>query len=213
MRSTKHRQDVPDLPRVPMESRTVGKPFTAPSGRVYRPSMFVTFTLPSYGRVLPDGTPADPGRYDYRRAALDALHFPKLVDRLWQNLRRATGYQVQYFAVVEPQRRLAPHLHAALRGAIPRETFRQVVAASYHQVWWPRDARTQSTTSGASRCGTGTGTSTPPPGTRWPPGTRRSTTLTPTRRPHRRMCCGSAGSSTSRASSPTRTTPTAASRT
>lgn len=137
VRSTRHRQDVPDLPRVPMESRTVGKPFTAPSGRVYRPSMFVTFTLPSYGRVLPDGTPADLDRYDYRRAALDALHFPKLVDRLWQNLRRATGYQVQYFAVVEPQRRLAPHLHAALRGAIPRETFRQVVAATYHQVWWP----------------------------------------------------------------------------
>jgi hypothetical protein len=65
------------------------------------------------------------------------MHFPKLVDRLWQNLRRATGYRVQYFAVVEPQRRLAPHLHAAIRGAIPRQVFRQVVAATYHQVWWP----------------------------------------------------------------------------
>ena len=79
----------------------------------------------------------DPSSYDYRRAALDALHFSKVVDRLWQNLRRATGYQVQYFSVVEAQRRLAPHLHAAIRGAIPRETFRQVVAATYHQVWWP----------------------------------------------------------------------------
>ena len=66
------------------------------------------------------------GRYDYRRAALDALHFPKLVDRLWQNLRRCAGYKVQYFAAIEPQKRLAPHLHAAIRGAIPREMLRQV---------------------------------------------------------------------------------------
>jgi hypothetical protein len=99
--------------------------------------MFATFTLPSYGRVRVDGTPVDPAGYDYRRAALDAMHFPKLVDRFWQNLRRAMGYRVQYFAAVEPQRRLAPHLHAAVRGAIPRVLFRQVIAATYHQVWWP----------------------------------------------------------------------------
>ncbi len=137
VRSTRHRQDAPDLPRLPVEDRTVGRTFTAPSGRVFRPSMFATFTLPSYGRVREDGTPVDPSSYDYRRAALDALHFPKLVDRLWQNLRRSMGYRVQYFAVVEPQRRLAPHLHAAVRGAVPRALFRQVVAATYHQVWWP----------------------------------------------------------------------------
>ncbi len=137
VRSTRRRQDAPDLPTIPIERRTIGTAFTAPSGRTYRPSMFATFTLPSYGRVRADGTPVDPRSYDYRRAALDALHFPKLVDRLWQNLRRTVGYQVQYFSAVEPQRRLAPHLHAAVRGAIPRETFRQVIAATYHQVWWP----------------------------------------------------------------------------
>jgi hypothetical protein len=136
-RSTRRRQDTPDLPRLPVEARTIGKAFTTPNGRTYRPSMFATFTLPSYGRVRPDGTPVDPDRYNYRRAALDALHFPKLIDRFWQNLRRAVGYQVQYFAAVEPQRRLAPHLHAAVRGAISRQVFRQVVAATYHQVWWP----------------------------------------------------------------------------
>jgi len=136
-RSTKRRQDAPDLPRLPVEARTVGKAFTTPSGRTYRPSMFATFTLPSYGRVRGDGTPVDPDDYDYRRAALDALHFPKLVDRFWQNLRRAVGYQVQYFASVEPQHRLAPHLHAAIRGAVPRELLRQVVRGTYHQVWWP----------------------------------------------------------------------------
>src|SRR5699024_2967295 len=137
VRSTRRRQDSPDLPKLPVEDRTIGQAVTTPAGHTYRPSMFATFTLPSYGRVRSDGTPVDARSYDYRRAALDALHFPKLVDRLWQNLRRATGYKVQYFAAVEPQRRLAPHLHAAIRGAIPRQTFRQVVKATYHQVWWP----------------------------------------------------------------------------
>ncbi|MFC5175594.1 replication initiator [Nocardioides taihuensis] len=137
-RSTKRRQDAPNLPRATRSDRTVGTQFTSPSGETYRPSMFITFTLPSYGRVRPDGTPVDPNTYDYRRAALDALHFPKLVDRVWQNLRRVTGYKVQYFASVEAQRRLAPHLHAAVRGAVPRELIRAVAGATYHQVWWPR---------------------------------------------------------------------------
>jgi hypothetical protein len=137
VRSTRRRQDVPDLPRVPVEDRTVGRVFTAPDGKTYRPSMFVTLTLGSYGRVTTEGVPVDPHRYDYRRAALDALHFPKLVDRFWQNLRRCAGYQVQYFSAIEAQKRLAPHLHAAIRGAIPRQIIRQVRAATYHQVWWP----------------------------------------------------------------------------
>lgn len=137
VRSTRRRLDVPDLPRVPMEDRTVGRTFTGPDGRTYRPSMFLTFTLDSYGRVRPDGTPVDPDTYDYRRAAFDALHFPRLVDRLWQNMRRCAGYKTQYFAAVEAQRRLAPHLHAAVRGVIPRQIVRQVVAATYHQLWWP----------------------------------------------------------------------------
>ncbi len=137
-RSTRRRDDAPDLPRLPVEARTVGRTFTAPSGATYRPSMFVTLTLPSYGKVLPGrGVPVDPARYDYRRAALDALHFSKLVDRWVQNLRRGAGYQVQHFSAVEPQRRLAPHLHTALRGAIPRATIRAVTRGTYHQLWWP----------------------------------------------------------------------------
>ena len=114
----------------------MGRTFTAPDGTVYRPSMFVTLTLPSYGRVR-DGVPVDPAAYDYRRAALDALLFPRLLDRFWQNLRRCAGYRVQYFSAIEAQRRLAPHLHAAIRGAIPRATLKAVVRATYHQVWWP----------------------------------------------------------------------------
>jgi hypothetical protein len=53
--------------------------------------MFLTFTLPSYGPVTEKGAPSDPGSYDYRRAALDGLHSPKLVDRLWQNIRGVPG--------------------------------------------------------------------------------------------------------------------------
>ena len=59
--------------------------------------------------------------------------FPRLVDRFFQNLRRCAGYKVQYFSAVEAQHRLAPHLHAA----IPRQTLRQVLRATYMQVWWP----------------------------------------------------------------------------
>ena len=139
VRSTRHLPGFPDLPVLPVEDRTIGRAFTdAKTGRTYRPSMFVTLTLPSYGKVTPGtGVPRNPGSYDYRRAALDALLFPRLVDRFWQNLRRAAGYKVQYFAAVEPQRRLAPHLHAAVRGAIPRATIKAVAKATYAAIWWP----------------------------------------------------------------------------
>ncbi|RCG29091.1 replication initiation protein [Sphaerisporangium album] len=136
-RSTRRRQDAPDLPKRQRENRTVGRAFTAPDGRVYRPSLFVTLTCDSYGKVRANGTPVDPSTYDYVRAARDAIHFPKLVDRFVQNLRRVAGYDVQYFATVEPQKRLAPHLHMAVRGAMPRAEVKAVAAATYHQVWWP----------------------------------------------------------------------------
>ncbi len=136
-RSTRRRQDTPDLPRRKVETRTIGKTYTAPGGKTFRPSMFLTLTCDSYGRVRDDGTPVDPDRYDYQRAARDALHFAALLDRLVQNLRRFLGYDVQYFATVEPQRRLAPHLHVAIRGTLSRTELRQVLAATYHQVWWP----------------------------------------------------------------------------
>jgi hypothetical protein len=139
-RSTRRRQDTPQLPKRPVSTRTTGKVFTAPDGKRYRPSMFLTLTCDTYGKVLEDGTPADPARYDYQRAARDAIHFPALFDRLIQNLRRYLGYEVQYFGAIEPQKRLAPHAHIAFRGAIARNDLRQVIAATYHQVWWPPTA-------------------------------------------------------------------------
>ena len=44
---------------------------------------------------------------------------------------------MQYFAAVEPQRRLAPHIHLAMRGTVSCAELRRVLAATYHQVWWP----------------------------------------------------------------------------
>jgi len=136
-RSTRRRQDAPDLPRRPVAPRTIGKTYTAPDGTTFRPSMFLTLTCDSYGKVTADGTPADPAAYDYRRAARDPLHFAALFDRLIQNLRRLVGYDLQYFAAIEPQKRLAPHAHVAIRGTVSRAELRQVLAATYHQVWWP----------------------------------------------------------------------------
>jgi hypothetical protein len=132
-RSTQRRQDAPDLPRRPIEHRTVGQVF---AGR-YRPSTFLTLTLDSYGRVDSHGAAINLDHYDYRRAAQDAIHFPALLDRFWQNTRRCVGWEVQYFGTVEPQKRGAPHFHAAIRGTIPRAELRAITAATYHQVWWP----------------------------------------------------------------------------
>ncbi|MGF1648359.1 MAG: replication initiator [Kineosporiaceae bacterium] len=138
VRSTRRRDDAADLPRVPTEIRTVGRTFHAPDGTVYRPSMFVTLTLPSYGRVTPGtGAPVHPGTYDYETAARDAVALSALMDRWVQNLRRCAGYKVQYFAVIEAQRRLAGHVHIAIRGAIPRALIKQVTRATYASLWWP----------------------------------------------------------------------------
>jgi hypothetical protein len=136
-RTTKRRQDAAPLPRRKVAARTIGKTYTTPDGRTFRPSMFLTLTCPSYGRVREDGTPADPAAYDYQQAARDTLHFAALFDRFMQNLRRFLGYDVQYFAAIEPQRRLAPHIHLAMRGTVSRAELRCVLAATYHQVWWP----------------------------------------------------------------------------
>jgi hypothetical protein len=136
-RSTRRRQDAPPLPKRNPDPRTIGKTYTAPDGKTFRPSLFVTLTCPSYGRVTSDGTPVNPDAYDYTQAARDALHFAALFDRFMQNLRRYVGYDIQYFAAIEPQRRLAPHVHIAIRGTVSRAELREVIAATYHQVWWP----------------------------------------------------------------------------
>jgi hypothetical protein len=137
VRSTKRRQDVPDLPATKVAPVTIGRTYSGNNGRTYRPSVLLTPTLPSYGAVDADGVPRNMDTYDYKSQARDSVHFAKQVDRFFQNLRRVAGFDVQYFAAVEPQRRLAPHLHAAIRGTISRADIRATAAATYHQVWWP----------------------------------------------------------------------------
>jgi hypothetical protein len=198
VRSTRRRTDAVELPKVPQEHRTVGRAFTAPDGTTYLPSMFVTLTLGSYGKVIPGrkgkhvpgaGAPVNPDRYDYRRAAVEAMFFPRLFDRWMQNLRRCAGYKVQYFGAIEPQRRMAPHIHLAMRGAIPRAVIRTVTKATYLQRCGGR-ASTSSSTRIRTGCRGGTRRRRPigarTPGCRSPPGTRHSTTSTPTRLGSRR---------------------------
>ncbi|WP_405149363.1 helitron helicase-like domain-containing protein [Nocardia salmonicida] len=147
-KSTRRRQDVPNLPRRKVEKRTLGQVYNG-----YQPSTFLTVTLDSYGAInqvwdpkagkdgkgamVSDGSPVDPETYDYSRAARDAIHFAALIDRWVQNLRRAVGWDVQYFASVEPQKRGAPHLHMAIRGSVSNKMLRAVTAATYRQIWWP----------------------------------------------------------------------------
>ncbi|HTP14922.1 MAG TPA: hypothetical protein VMK13_03670, partial [Streptosporangiaceae bacterium] len=47
-------------PRRTVSPRTLGKTYTAPDGTTFRPSLFITLTCPSYGRVDHQGVPVDP---------------------------------------------------------------------------------------------------------------------------------------------------------
>jgi hypothetical protein len=162
VRSTKRRQDAPRLPRRKVENRTIGQVFKGKAGKEHRPSMLLTVTLGGFGEVHTGkrmrrgqleacpcgtlhgesdgllGTPMEADGYDYREQALALIFFPHLLDRFWQNLRRSAGFKVQYAGAVEMQRRLATHAHYAVRGTIPRALMKEVAAATYHQVWWPK---------------------------------------------------------------------------
>jgi hypothetical protein len=84
----------------------LAKPLRSDAG--LPPSMFVTLTCHSYGKIGPDGAPADPDSYDYQRAARDALHFAALFDRLIQSLRRFLGqptHRASRHRSVRPRRR------------------------------------------------------------------------------------------------------------
>ena len=134
----------------------------------------------------------------------------KLVDWLWQNLRRCAGFKVQYFSAVEAQRRLAPHLHAAIRGAIPRKTIRQVTKATYFQLCGPPSTRSATTATGC-RFGTArpADTATPTPADRCAPSGTPSTSSTTTPTPHPPTWCASGSRPTSKDCSPGQRTPSA----
>ncbi|MEV4156604.1 replication initiator [Nocardia salmonicida] len=145
-KSTRRRDGLPDLPRQKVnKALTIGQVY---AGGKYRPSTFFTLTLDSFGRInkvhdpaknemVSDGSPRDPESYDYARQARDTIHTARLFSKWIENLRRAVGWNVQYFATVEPQRRAAPHLHIALRGSFSKKLLYQVTAATYVNIWWP----------------------------------------------------------------------------
>ncbi len=84
-RSTRRRQDAPQLPRRKVTARTIGRTFEGNHGRIFRPSTFITLTLdslrPGAGRRLP-GRPAQlrlpPGRLG--RGALPGPAGPVLAE-------------------------------------------------------------------------------------------------------------------------------------
>jgi hypothetical protein len=122
------------------------------------------------------GGPADPAAYQYDRAARDALAFAALFDRFIQDLRRYLGYDVQYFAAVEPQKdwpRTSTSPCAALSPA-PRSAASPPPPTTRSGGPPPPSSSTTGTScrSGTRRPAT---TSTWPPGKCCPPGTRPST--------------------------------------
>ena len=133
-RSTRRRQDAPNLPRRPVERRTARAGVRRPL-----PALHVPHPHPGLLRAggrrrrrastrTPTTTGGPPGtRSTSRRWSTGSGRTPAA----------ASGWEVQYFGTVEPQRRGAPHFHAAIRGTIPRAELRAIAAATYHQVWWP----------------------------------------------------------------------------
>ena len=135
-RSTRRRQDGPTCPNGRISPRTVGKTYTAKDGKVFRPSMFITLTWP--GSAASPRTAPRPTRAPTTISGRPGMRCTsrRCWSRFTQNLRRVLSYEAQYFTI-EPQKRLAPHVHVAMRGTLSRTELRQIIAATYHQVWWP----------------------------------------------------------------------------
>ena len=207
----RRRQDAPDLPRVPMEDRTTGQAFTAPDGTCYRPSMFITWTLPSYGKVIPGtGIPADPARYDYRRAALDALHFPCSSTGSGRTCAAAPGSRSSTSPQSRPSaaspRTCTPPSAAPSPGRPSGRSPRPPTSSS----GGPPSTRSATTATGC-RFGTArpADTATPTPADRCAPSGTPSTSSTTTPTPHPPTWCASGSRPTSKDCSPGQRTPSA----
>ena len=130
-------------PRTSRGSRWRSAPSAPPSprrpGRPTGPRCSSTFTLPSYGAVRSDGTPQTPqpmtigGRPStppLPQARRPGLAEPPPSHRLPGAVLRSGRSPTT----------VGTPLHAADRGAIPRELLRAGCCATYHQVWWPDHA-------------------------------------------------------------------------
>ena len=158
------------------------RPTRTPDGKTFRPSLFVTLTCPSYGRVTSEGTPVDPASYDYARAARDALHFAALFDRFIQNLRRSGRLRRSVFrrdrAATAPR---ASRPHRDPRHHFPGRTtrgHRRDLSPGVVAVHTNRSASTAATCLSGTRPRQPTSTRTAAKSSRH--GTRRSTRSAPT---------------------------------
>ena len=68
------------------------------------------------------------------RPAFYALGRGRLQDAITLLHPPYTAWHLSYFALGAA---VAPHVHLAIRGTISRAEIREVIAATYHQVWWP----------------------------------------------------------------------------
>ena len=138
VRSTRRRQDAPELPRVPAEDRTIGRVFTAPDGKTYRPSMFVTLTL----RVLRAGDAPRACPSTRTATTTGGRRSTRCTSRSWwTGSGRTCGAAPATRSSTSPPS--SPSV-AWRRTCTPRSggrslgrSLRQVRAATYHQVWWP----------------------------------------------------------------------------
>ena len=145
VRSTRRRTDVLDLPRVPVEERSVGRTFTAPDGTTYRPSMFVTLTLGSYGKVVQARTAGHVRGAGARWPG--SLRLPAGCDRgdvLLPAVRQVDAEPAPLRglprAVLRGDRAPAParSTHPPRDpGGDPAAVIRAVTRATYLQLWWP----------------------------------------------------------------------------
>ena len=142
-------------------SGRVGREF---AGR-FRPSMFVTLTCDSYGRVRDDGTPVDPA----------TLRLPAGGSGRGA-LRRAGGSVVAEPAPLSSAGTCSTsppssHRSGSRRTCTPRSAARSrtsccgpVTAATYHQVWWPAHDELVYVGDARCRCGTASRFVDPTPG-------------------------------------------------
>ena len=113
----------------------MGKSYTAPDGKTFRPSMFLTLRARPTAGSAATASPSTPP--PTITIGPPATRWPSPPCSTGSSRTYALGRDLQYFAAIEPQRRLAPHVHIAMRGTVARAEIRRVLAATYHQVWWP----------------------------------------------------------------------------
>ncbi len=137
-RTTRRRQDAAPLPRRKIAARTVGKTYTTPDGKQFRPSLFVTLTCPSYGRVSERRHPGRPGQLRLR----SGRHGTRCTSRPCStgSSRTCAASSATTCSTSPPSNRNGGSPRTSIwrcAAPSPARDLRRVLAATYHQVWWP----------------------------------------------------------------------------